>query len=110
MMERVRMQQSRAWANTVVVLIVLCLFPFLQLVAQDNAKVIIQRSVEANNRDWAAVPEFDNSERVHNKDGDKTYAVTMLYGTPYQRLIAVNGHPLSPESEKEEKRKYDQAV
>jgi hypothetical protein len=104
------MQQSRAWANTAVVLIVLCLFPFLQLVAQDNAKVIIQRSVDANNRDWAAVPEFDNSERVHNKDGDKTYAVTMLYGTPYQRLIAVNGHPLSPESEKEEKRKYDQAV
>jgi hypothetical protein len=78
--------------------------------AQEDVSSIIQRSVEANNRDWAAVPEFNNRERDRTKDGDKTYAVTMLYGSPYQRLIAVNGQPVSPQKEKEEQKKYQQAV
>ena len=78
--------------------------------AQEDVPSIIRRSVEANNRDWAAVPEFDNRERDRTKDGDKTYAVTMLYGSPYQRLIAVNGQPVTPEKEKEEQKKYQQAV
>ena len=30
---------------------------------QENAASIIQHSAEANERDWAAVPKFDNSER-----------------------------------------------
>jgi hypothetical protein len=78
--------------------------------AQQDVPSIIQRSVEANNRDWAAVPEFNNRERDRTKDGDKTYAVTMLYGSPYQRLIAVNGQPVSPQKDKEEQKKYQQAV
>jgi len=55
---------------------------------------IIRQSAEANERDWVAVPEFDNSERDRNREGDKTYAVTILYGSPYERLIAVNGRSL----------------
>jgi hypothetical protein len=78
--------------------------------AEENVASIIRRSVEANNRDWAAVPEFDNRERDRTKDGDKTYAVTILYGSPYQRLIAVNGQPVSPQKEKEEQKRYQQAV
>ena len=78
--------------------------------AQQNVAAIIRQSVDANNRDWAAVPEFDNHERDRTKDGDKTYAVTMLYGSPYQRLIALNGRPLSPQKNKEEQQKYEQAV
>lgn len=77
--------------------------------AQDIA-AIIQRSVEANNRDWAAVPEFDNYERDRDKNGDKTYAVTMLFGSPYNRLVAANGRPLSPAQQKEEEKKYQNAV
>src|SRR5438477_5217204 len=34
----------------------------------------------------------------------------MLYGTPYERLIEVNGRPLSPEKQREEQKKYDDAV
>jgi hypothetical protein len=75
--------------------------------AQENLATIIQRSTEANERDWQAVPQFDNSERDRNKDGDKTYAVTMLYGSPYERLIATNGHPLSADRQKQEQKKYD---
>src|ERR1700751_2817795 len=80
------------------------------MAVQEDVGTIIRRSVDANNRDWAAVPEFDNSERDRNKDGDKTYEVTMLYGSPYQRLIAVNGHPLPAARQKQEQEKYDKAV
>jgi hypothetical protein len=79
-------------------------------IAQEDVATILHRSAEANNRDWAASPEFDNFERDRNKDGDKTYAVTMLYGSPYQRLIAVNGHSLSPAKQKDEQEKYEKAV
>jgi hypothetical protein len=77
---------------------------------QQDATSIIQHSSEANDRDWAAAPEFDNTERDHNKDGDKTYADIMLDGSPYERLIAVNGHSLSPSKEKEEQKKYEKAA
>lgn len=80
------------------------------LSAKENVASILQRSIEANNRDWAAVSQFDNSERDRNKDGDKTYAVTMLYGSPYQRVIAINGQALSPDMAKEEQRKFERAV
>ncbi|MGA7218665.1 MAG: hypothetical protein WBX38_10145 [Candidatus Sulfotelmatobacter sp.] len=77
---------------------------------QEDAASIIQHSSEANERDWAATPEFDNSERDRNKGGDKTYAVTMLYGSPYERLVAVNGHALNDARQKEEQDKYEKAV
>jgi hypothetical protein len=77
--------------------------------AQDVAD-IIRQSAEANNRDWAAAPEFDNSERDRTKDGDKTYAVTMVEGSPYERLLAVNGQDLSPAKQQEEQKKYEDAV
>jgi len=78
--------------------------------AQEDVSSIIRQSAEANNRDWAAVPKFDNSERDHNKGGDKTYAVTMLYGSPYERLIAVNGRALSPSQQREAQKKYETAA
>ena len=77
--------------------------------AQDVAD-IIRQSAEANNRDWAAAPDFDNYERDRTKDGHKTYAVTMLDGSPYQRLIAVNGHDLDPARQQQEEKKYQEAV
>ncbi len=78
--------------------------------AQDNVASIIQRSIEANNRDWDAAPKFDYSERDKDGNGNKTYAVSMLYGSPYERLIELNGHPLSPEKQREEQKKYENAV
>src|SRR5690348_2302443 len=80
------------------------------LSAQEDAATIIKKSAEANDRDWAAAPQFDDSERDIDKNGDRTYEVTMLFGSPYQRLIALNGHDLSPAKQKDEQRKYEQAV
>ncbi|HLZ41438.1 MAG TPA: hypothetical protein VKQ11_10765 [Candidatus Sulfotelmatobacter sp.] len=77
--------------------------------AQD-VSTIIQKSAEANKRDWEAVPQYDNYERDRDKDGDRTYSDTMLYGTPYQRLVAINGHPLSAAKQKEEQKKYENEV
>ncbi len=91
-----------------IAVVVLLLCPFSP--CQDDVATIIRKSAEANTRDWAAVPEFDNYERDRTKDGDKTYSVTMLYGSPYERVIAVNGHKLSPAKQKEEQDKYEKAV
>jgi hypothetical protein len=78
--------------------------------AQEDAASIIRRSAEANNRDWAAVPQFDNSERDRTKEGDKTYDVTMLYGSPYERVLAVNGKNLNASQQEQEQKKYEKAV
>ena len=72
--------------------------------AQNSASTMIQRSAEANERDWLAAPSFDHSERDRDKNGDKAYAVTMMYGSPYQRLIALNGRPLIQPSNKKSRR------
>lgn len=93
-------------------LIVLSILVFISVPAraQENAASIIQKSAEANRRDWGAAAQFDNDERDIDKNGDKTYQVTMLFGSPYERLIAVNGHALSPAQQKEEQKKYDTVV
>ena len=77
---------------------------------QETAASIIQHSAEANARDWAAVPQFDNSERDRTKDADKTFAVTILYGSPYNRVIAMNGRALSGAEQKKEQEKFDKAA
>ena len=77
---------------------------------QNNADTIIQRSVEANKRDWEAAPNFDCSERDRTHDGDKTYQDTMILGSPYQRVLAVNGKPLTPAQTAEEKRKLENTI
>jgi hypothetical protein len=73
-----------------------------QFTAAQDVAGIVRQSADANDRDWAAAPEFDDSERDHTKDGDKTYAVTMLDGSPYERLIALNGHDLSAAKQQEQ--------
>lgn len=104
------MKALRKRSINIIGIIAATLLCFASVAAQDDVANIIRRSSEANDRDWAAVPEFDNYERDRNKDGDKTYAVTMLYGSPYERLIQVNGHPLPAERQKQEQEKYDKAV
>ena len=92
------------------ILLTLLLSWSICLSAQEDATSIIKKSADVNDRDWVAAPQFDNSERDIDKNGDKTYEVTMLLGSPYQRLTAVNGHALGPAQQKEEQRKYENAV
>ena len=77
--------------------------------AQDVTE-IIQKSVEANNRDWKANAQFDNFETDRVGQGSRTYDVTFLFGSPYQRLVAVNGQELTADQKTEEQKKFEQAL
>lgn len=72
---------------------------------QPDIREIIQRSVGANQADFRAAPGFDRKERDRTPSGMKTYQVTMIEGTPYYRLIALNGHPLSAAQDAAERKK-----
>lgn len=75
-----------------------------------DAQTIIQRSVEANQRDWQAAPEYSYSETIRTAKGVKTYEVTMLFGSPYRKLIRVNGKALSSSEQKQEQDKFQNEV
>ncbi|HJS99379.1 MAG TPA: hypothetical protein VJ756_09820 [Terriglobales bacterium] len=78
--------------------------------AQD-VETIIQRSVQANESDWAADPQYDHYE-TDQEDGDppQTFEVQMILGSPYKRLVAVNGKELSPEQQQAEGAKMQQVI
>jgi hypothetical protein len=74
--------------------------------AKPDVQTIIERSSKVALADQKASANYDNSETDTKADGTmKTYSVQMLYGSPYQELIAVNGEPLSGEQQKQERRK-----
>lgn len=79
--------------------------------AGQDAQTIIQRSVEANERDWQAAPKYDYYE-TDQEDGNppKTYQVRMILGSPYKRLVAVNGKEISAEQQAAEQRKMQQSI
>ena len=71
---------------------------------------LIGRSVEANNRDWEAAPGFNYLERDRSHNGSKTYRVSMILGSPYRKLVAVNGEQLPAEEQASEQRKLEEAI
>ena len=75
-----------------------------------NVQEIIQRSVEATNRDWAAEPEFDCSEEDRNAGGEKAYEDLMIDGSLYRHLVAVNGKALPPSQQAEEARRLQAVI
>ena len=78
---------------------------------QDDTATIIRQSVQANLRDWNEAPHYDYFECDREENGDtKTYKTLMVFGTPYQQLVAENGKPLSPQLQAEEKRKLEAAT
>lgn len=80
------------------------------LLAQQDVATIVQNSVQANNRDWKEAPNYDYEERDRDGQGTKTYEVTDVFGTPYERLIAINGKELSAAQKAEQQKKYDQML
>jgi hypothetical protein len=84
--------------------------PFASAQATPDARTIVDRSVAANQRDWAAAPDYDYVETDRDKDATRTYRVTMILGTPYERLTAVNGRPLTKAADRAEQKKFQQEV
>jgi len=79
--------------------------------AQNDVDTIIQRSVEANAADWKAAPDYDYIERDRQQGGGtKTHEELMILGSPYERLVAVNGKPLSREQQTQEQQKLERTM
>lgn len=75
--------------------------------AQQDVAAIVKKSVEANDRDWKADPQYDYDERDRDAQGTKTYEVTDLFGSPYQRLVAIDGKELDANQKAEQEKKYE---
>jgi len=78
---------------------------------QPDAGTIIQRSVTANDTDWKANPKYDWTERdLQSGGGTKTFQELMIFGSPYARVIAVNGKPVPAGKKAEEQQKLDSEI
>src|SRR5262249_52637492 len=79
-----------------------------------SAQEIVQKSVENTNADWSAAPRYDYTEHDVAVRGGKTtartYQVTMIDGSPYNKLISENGAPLPPQQAAEEDRKLAREI
>lgn len=81
---------------------------------------IVTRSVAANTADWNAQPHYSHREReIKSKiDGkgriqveqSKTYEIAILEGSPYSRLVEMNGRPLSSEQQQQEQIKLNSEI
>ena len=86
----------------------LALAPGVAVCATPDVQTIIRKSVEANEKDFKAAPSFNYREEDRDGATSKTYEVYMIDGSPYNRLIAQNGKPLSKEQSAQEEKKLDQ--
>ncbi len=76
-----------------------------------NVDSIIQNSVRANSKDWDAAPEYSCFERDRESNGGtKTFEDLMIFGSPYQRFVEVNGKPLSHPQQEEERQKLEKTI
>lgn len=85
-----------------------------------DPRAIIQRSVERDAQNYELLSRYtytvQDVERRFNGDGDvtssesKTYEVMMLAGSPYERVIAEDGEPLSDREAEKQQEKLDKEL
>lgn len=90
------------------------------LSGQDDARDVIRRAVEADERNWQAARHYTFSERVESRYLDsqgrlksqdvKGHDVLLLDGSPYRRLVSRDDRPLPPADERKEQEKFDRSV
>jgi hypothetical protein len=96
--------------SKIMYLVLLCILSLARTSAQDDVRTIMQHSVDANRADWNAAPTYDYLERDQENGGTRTYQETMILGSPYQRLVAVNGEPLNSAAQAAEQRKLEEVT
>jgi hypothetical protein len=74
-----------------------------------DVDTIVQKSVAATRQNWAAAGQFDYCERDVTKTGTKTFAVTMILGSSYNRLTAVDDNPISETDRQRQQNDEDSA-
>ena len=75
-----------------------------------DAGQIVQRSVATNAQDWGAQPNYSHRECNLKGGQAKTFDVMMIEGSPYERLIEVNGQPLRGDQERQEQLKLAREI
>src|ERR1035441_8820252 len=88
------------------------------LAAQD-AREIVRRSIEAESAGVEVARNYTYLEREETRELDgsgklknlvvHTYDVTLLEGSPYRRLVALNDQPLTAKEQKKEEEKLRQS-
>ena len=75
-----------------------------------DTHTMIQRSIDANQWDWRAAPLYSYFERDGPAGDSKTYEVKMILGSPYRRLVAINGEPLPAVEQSQELQQMNEAA
>jgi hypothetical protein len=83
-------------------------FDFAQMTPAQTQE-IIRRSAQATHADWQRAPNFDFCE-VDTKSGTRTSAVLMIAGSPFYRLVQINGQDLSPDQDAAEQQRLTSAI
>ncbi len=96
-----------SWLTIIFAAALLVSLPAKLRAQQPNIQEIIEKSVQANNAVFKAAPDFNYKERDRTGKGSKTSQVTMIEGTPYYRVIAINDQPLSPAQSAAEQQKQE---
>jgi hypothetical protein len=80
---------------------------------QPDAAALVKESIANHERDWREGAEWRYRQVDVTHAGAQKHVevseVTPLHGTPYERLVAKDGHALSAEEQKKEDQKYEKA-
>lgn len=99
---------------------VLTLFAFPALLAAQDPREIVRRSVELDKRNVEIARNYTFLQRQELRDLDgsgkvknteiQTWDVTLQEGSPYKRLVARNDQPLSTKEQKQEEEKLQKSI
>lgn len=77
----------------------------------DQVNALLQKSMDRFMAYWNAVPGYEYLETDEQKDGGtKTFQELMILGSRYERLVAINGQPLSSQQEVHEQQKLNAEI
>ncbi len=88
----------------------ICTLPATAFAQQPSVQEIVTKSVAANQADFNAATHFNWIETDRTGKNSKTSRVRMIEGTPYYRLIELNGKPLSPAQAAQQEKKEQQVI
>jgi hypothetical protein len=94
--------------NSGILILLTAVFLAKHVYGEPDLKTILQKSAAASEIDYKAAPQYNYKERDCESSGIKTFVVTMIEGSPYERLIAINDKPISPAQAAEEMKKQRQ--
>jgi hypothetical protein len=81
--------------------------------APHNVAALVKQSIANHDRVWREQTQWRYKQIETTYSGGEKHVETSevipLFGTPYDRLIAKDGHPLSPEEQKIEEQKFEKA-